>query len=150
MSPHPLAEAIADLFLRPGHAPAREGADHAHRARIRFEWVSGQWVLLAPENRFQGWMSWYRVSADVFDLLKREDIAALVARDAPGTDLTQGPCLYIATAVVAPGAPGGTYRRLFRAACQANPGANIVGGWLRKQDERRFWHERPLSRPPIH
>ena len=136
MRPHPLVDAIADLFLRPGHAPAREEMDSAHRARIRFEWVSGQWVLLAPDNKFHGWMSWYRCTDAILVLLRAGRIAALVARANPD-DLTRGPHLYIATAVVAPRAPPGTYRALFRLVCNANPDARVIVAQLHKRDGRQ-------------
>ena len=140
-----LVEAITRLFLRAGSAPAREGWDEAHRARIAFEWASRQWVMAPPEpNAFWGWMSWYRVSPTIFEALKREDLRAVVEAGSPDRVLTQGPCLYIATSVVPAWAPRDTYRRLFRSVCTANPDAHCVGAWLRKHDGRAFWHERLL------
>ena len=140
-----LVEMIARLFLRAGSAPAREGMDVAHRARIAWEWATRQWVMAPPEpNLFLGWMSWYRASPEVFAALKREDARAVIDAGPAARVLTQGPCLYIATAVVPPWAPCETYRRLFKAACAANPDARVVGGWMRKHDGRAFWHERLL------
>lgn len=145
MSPHPIVEHIADLFLRPGSPPAAEGMDVAHRARIAWEWASDQWVMAPPElNAFWGWMSWYRVSPAIFAALKRQDFRAVLDAGPAERVLTQGPCLYIATVVVAPWAPRETYRRLFAQARAANPDARVVGGWMRKHDGRAFWHERLL------
>ena len=146
MQPHPIVEHIADLFLRPGSPPAAEGMDAAHRARIRFEWTSGQWVLLASKSdQFWGWMSWYRCTDEVLDLLKREDCHALIARGNPG-DLTQGPHVYIATAVVAPWAPRESCWRLGELVCEANPDATAVSAHLRKRDGRVVWKQRDPRR----
>lgn len=140
-----LVEVITRLFLRADRAPAREGADVAHRARLAWEWASRQWVMAPREpDKFWGWMSWYRVTPEIFAALRREDLRAVIDAGPPDLVLTQGPCLYIATAVVPSWAPRETYRRLFKAACTANPDACLVGGWMRKHDGRAFWHERLL------
>jgi hypothetical protein len=140
-----LVEAITRLFLRLDGAPAQEGVDEAHRARLRFEWTLGQWVMAPPDpHQFWGWMSWYRVSPEIFEALKREDLRAVIAAGSPDLTLTQGPCLYIATAVVAPRAPRETYRRLYAAVRAANPDARVAGAWMRKRNGRMFWHERLL------
>ncbi len=146
-----LVEMITRLFLRASNAPAREGADEAHRARIAFEWEIGQWVIAPPEsNAFHGWMSWYRVSPEIFQALKDEDVHTVIRAGPAGRVLADGPCLYIATAVVAPWAPRETYRRLLKAVAAANPGAHRAGGWLRKDDGRAFWHERQLRQSTLH
>jgi hypothetical protein len=151
MQPHPIVERIADLFLRPGHAPAQEGMDTAHRARLAWEWASDQWVLLASKSdSFWGWMSWHRVSDEVLALLKREDYAAIIARGDPWADLTQGPHVYISTAVVAPWAPPGTYWRLGELVCEQNADAKSICAHLRKRDGRVFWKQRSPQRYLTH
>ncbi len=145
MTPHPLAERIADLFLRPGYLPHRL-PDEINRERIRGEWLSGQWVMLTgPDDRLWGWLSWYRVNRDVLALLKADDAQALLARGDPA-DLQQGDYLYLATAVVTPWAPRGTYRALYRQACRANADAAMVCAHMIKRDGRALWHERRLHR----
>lgn len=141
---HPLVQRIADLFLRPGYLPRRM-SDAVNRARIAGEWQLGQWVLMAgPDEALWGWMSWYRVSAEVLALIKAADAEALLARGDP-RELTRGEYCYIATAVVAPWAPRGTYRRLYQAVRAANPDARRICGHFIKRDGRVIYHERGLE-----
>ena len=143
-APHPLVERIADLFLRPGYLPNRED-DAINRARIAGEWQTGQWVLVAGQgDRFWGWMSWYRVSDEVRDLLRCDNARAVLDRARP-EELLDGPHCYIATAVVAPSAPRETYRLLYRLTCATNADAQTVCGHMVKRDGRVLWHQR---RPP--
>ena len=143
MTPHPLIEKIADLFLRADAAPARENMDAAHRARLRFEWATGQWVMLASKgDQFWGWMSWYRCTAEIFERLQREYLRAVMEAGEATTMLTEGPCVYVASAVIAPWAPRHAYRRLYELVAAANRDARIIGCHFTKRDGRRLWHER--------
>jgi len=125
--------------------------DVAHRARIQFEWSTGQWDLLAPGDQFHGWISWYRCTDEVLDLLRAERFDELIRRDKPD-DFTQGPNVYIATTVVAPWAPPDTYRWLFLRVCTLNRGASRIAAHINKRDGRRRWYQRPVARylPPLH
>lgn len=141
---HPLVEQLVALFLREGYLPQREG-EAINRARIAGEWAMGQWVLLTgKDDRLWGWMSWYRVERDVYELFKRDDVHAILARG-DVRDLMRGPYVYIATAVVAPWAPRGTYRQLYRMVREANADAELVCGHMVKRDGRVIWHERPIK-----
>lgn len=140
-----LPDLIARLFLREGGAAAAERMDAAHRARIAWEWASGQWVLVAgPDDRLWGFMSWYRCTPEVLDLLRAGDLPALISRGEPVRDLAAGPCVYVATTVVAPWAPPGTYRALFRQVCARNADATCIGAHLNKRDGRARWLHRTL------
>jgi len=144
---HPLADHVATLFLRGGYAPARDDVfgEVGHRARIRWEWETGQWVLLSSrDNQFWGFMSWYRCAPDVFELLRANDVATLIARGDPARDLTAGPCVYIATAVVPEWAPRASYRMLYRLLGRANRDARVIGAWINKRNGRSCWHERAI------
>jgi hypothetical protein len=146
-APHPLVEQIADLYLRDGYAPALDGDDWhaAYRARIAAEWQSGQWVMcVGHAERFWGWLSWYRVSDEVFGLIESGALQTLLDRGQPG-ELLDGPHCYLATFVVAPWAPRLTFRALYRLACAANADAKTICGHFAKRDGRRYWHQRNLA-----
>lgn len=114
---HPLVDTIVALFLRAGTVPAEHDDHEFHRARIAWEYDSGQWVMLAGmDNRLWGWMSWYRCSPETLERIEQLDTEAIFddVEHAALADLTAGPCLYIATVLVAPWAPEGTMTQLSR------------------------------------
>lgn len=68
----------------------------------------------------------------------------IVGRSA-AEDLTQGPEVFIASTVVAPWAPCGTYRRVFELTCQANLDAAHISSRLCKRDGRGCWMRRTIG-----
>jgi len=141
-----LPDIIADLFLREGagYASYREHAE-LHRLKIRWEWASGQWVMMVgPDNRLWGWASWYRVTDEILARIEAEEIEDLVRGGDPRRDLMNGPHVYGATAVVAPWAPLYTYRRLCRLVEAANPDAQEIAAYRRRRNGAVRWIRRPV------
>lgn len=119
---------ITGLFLS-GRLVADDD-ENFHRARIAWEWRSGQWVMLADaRNRLLGWMSWYRVDAAALAAIREQDRAALVALGPAEETLTAGRHLHCATVAVVPGAPADAFIRL----CQ-------MGARLNAEAETVSWH----------
>lgn len=111
------------LYCRPGGA-FEHNDQRLERIRINWEWDSGQWVLIASKRDvLWAWQSWYRMTPERLQASKTEARAAFIHGHSARQDLTHGPEALIATTVIAPWAPRGTYRRLFELTCQANADA---------------------------
>lgn len=149
---HPIEGLLADLFLRSGAGhPAYEQDAESHRLRIAAEWRSGQWVMITSRrDRLWGWASYYRVSDEVLALLRHWEIGELVRRGDAVRDLTQGPHLYVATAIVTPGAPRGTYLRLYDLLRDANPDARSWAAHFRSRNGKVRWMHRALMPEAAH
>lgn len=136
-----LVELVTELFCRPG-SPYHEDGPGLHRPRIACEWDTGQWVMLtAKEGPLWGWMSWYRVSDAALALLRAGEEDRIV-RERIMLDVLHGPHCYISTAVVAPWAPEGTYRRLYELVCEANRDAQSICWRLVDRHGRSQWCRR--------
>lgn len=139
-----MLETITQLFLRDGHAPGDYDDEAWHRARIRWEWCSGQWVLIGEHN-FLGWASWYRVTPETLALIRDGELQALTQGD-PVRDLTSGPIVYAATVVVAPGAPWDTFEQLRQAVRARNADAETIAWHYRdRRDGTPRFRETPLA-----
>lgn len=134
-----VVDLITALFLA-GPVVRHDDANW-HRARIRWEWNSGQWVMEAEGDKLLGWMSYYRVSKEILDRLRPMDLSGIESFGRADQDLTTGPHLYFATALVLPWAPAGTFVRLARLIRGHNPDADTVSWHHRKKDgTARFIH----------
>lgn len=133
------------LYCRPGGAFAHN--DRAlERIHIEWEWCSGQWVLIASkDNQLWGWQSWYRLAPAHLVLLRDGTYRDLIEGSSADADLTAGPEVFIASTVVTPWAPRGTYRRLFELTCQANADAEHISSRLCKRDGRGRWMRRTIG-----
>lgn len=136
-----MVDCLMALFCAPGSSNEHE--DPAiHRPRLRFEWRLGQWCLsMSEDNELLGWASWYRVSdADLESLRRGEQDVWVRRRYYPV--LYDGPHCYIATAIVAPGAPFDTYRQLIDDVGALNKDARSLSGNLVKRDGRERFAQR--------
>lgn len=118
-------------------------------ARIAGELQSGQWALVTARNgedegALWGWISWYRVNDEVFEILKAEEQDSLVIAGEV-VDIRGGDNLWLATAIVAPWAPSSTYRNLSALAKEANADCKRVGATLVKRDGSAKTYVRGLS-----
>lgn len=141
------ARSLTDLFFLDGRQAAQGEPYGAHRARLLFEMQSGRWVLLtAPDNLLWGFMSWYRVDAEVLALLKAEDLVGLARHQIPHSRLDAGAEVYLASAIVPPWSPRGTYFRLWNLVRERNADARAIHGVVRARDGRSRWVERRIAR----
>jgi hypothetical protein len=137
------ANTLAKLYVREGY-PFLEDGVAVHAAHIRWELDSGQWVMLtSPDKKLWGWMSWYRMDEATLKVFETGEIEDRIREQLP-MELQQGEHLYIATTVVAPWAPDGTYRRLFDLVQIANSGAKTISAHLRKRNGTVRWMHRVL------
>lgn len=149
MNPAPdytaFAGTLTAIYCREGYP--FYGQDDLHYPHILWELESGQWAMLTAKNSNQlyGWMSYYLVDEDTLKLIETGDYEDYVA-DGVLLDLTGGQHIYIATTVVAPYAPSGTYRRLFELIQTRNPEALTISAHLRKRDGEVRWMHRTLTK----
>lgn len=141
-TPHPLIDSLLALYFREGY-PFTEADRDIERMRLAFEWTSGQWVMLTDKatDRLWGWASWWRVSQELLDKIRAGDIEEHVRTGNPA-ELLAGPCAYIATTIVAPYAPPGTYRRLFDLVADANSDAVTLAAHIKNRRGVTHWVER--------
>lgn len=126
---HPLLGVITELYLREGGPPVMQDDSELHHTRLAWEWTSGQWVMAAgKDNKLWGWVSWYRCNRGTYARLKKREIFDLIEKgNGADVDLTQGPCLYVATSVTTTWAPHGIINRLGHAIWAQNPGVKTAG-----------------------
>lgn len=128
---------ITGLFLSARLAMTAE-EEAFHRARLRWEWRSRQWVMLTDDHDCMlGWMSWWRVTDAVLATLRTHDLPTLTSHAPAEQALTSGPHLHIATVVIVPGAPPDVFKRLCQMATSFNMDAESVS-----------WHRYPLFGRP--
>ncbi len=128
-------------FCRPGGAYADDDPD-LHGPRLRFEWRTGQWCWeLAPGGDVAGWASWYRVDDETLGGLRRgEQDDWIRARYYP--DICHGRHCYVATVIVAPGAPRHLYRALIDRVGALNADAASLAAHVVKRDGRERFAQR--------
>lgn len=131
---HSLVNTLTTFFCREGY-PNHEDNPEVHRIHIDWEWRSGQWVMLTDKvtNRLLGWQSFYLVEESTLNLFDTGEYEDYI-RDGKLVDLINGEHIYIATTVVMPWAPEGTYRRLFELVQMGNPKAKSINAHLLKRD----------------
>lgn len=131
------------MFCRPGGAGA--GGEELARVHIAWELRSGQWVFIRDDVGILAWASYWLTDDNGLQRIRTESFSEIV-HSGMLIPLTHGPRAYVATAVVAPGAPHATYRLLYRLLMRevAAMGAKTISAHLVKRDGRRFWHERSV------
>lgn len=118
------------------------GQEDLHRPRLTFEFNTGQWTMLTSKQyQLWGWMSWYRCNDEVIEALRTGEQDEWI-RQGRLAVLTEGPHCYIASSIVTPAAPAGTYRRLFDLVCEANKDAASISAHLIKRDGRSRFMQR--------
>jgi len=133
-----LIDTLTAFFCREGY-PKHKDDPAVHRIHIDWEWRSGQWVMLTDKesNRLLGWLSFYLVDEETLALFESGEYEDYV-REGELLNLINGDHVYVATTVVMPWAPEGTYRRLFDLAIDVNPQAkNITADLLNRKGKVR-------------
>lgn len=138
-----LADLLTELYCQPHDLDS--ATVELVRARIMGELVSGQWAMVTADGgKLWGWISWYCVDDEVFEILRagRQDELLIEGRV---IDMRNGDNLWLATAVVAPWAPDSTYRNLSALAKERNKHCKRVGATLIKRDGREVTHVREMN-----
>jgi len=117
-----------------------------HRARIQFEWQSGQWIMLTDKinNRLFGWISFFLVNEETLKLFDSGEYENYIQKQIP-LDLINGEHIYIPTIVVTPWAPNMTYRRLNKMTMELNPEAKSFNAHIRKRNGKIRYVQRKLG-----
>lgn len=137
-----LADVIVVIMLAGDRAHAWVAANAAWlREKIVGEIRLGQWVMVAgPHAGLLGFMSWYRVSDEVLEILMDSDWDWLLERG-DVNDLCHGENCFVGTVVIAPWAPANTARQLYRATRWANSDCRRFGGTRFYRDRTMAYHE---------
>lgn len=136
MPAHPLTASLVGLLARPGTPFARDAA----LLPPLLDWTlqAGQWVALSDgRQRLTGWAGWFRCDDETLLLLHDHALAACIRTHVP-LDLAAGRHCYVHAACVAPWAPAGTIRLLYRGVRAANEDAASLC-WHRNDGWRTRW-----------
>lgn len=133
---------LAALLCAPGTPYA--GDDPAlHIPRLKFQWKSGQYVVLTnDDDAFYGYAAWYRCDDDVLKSIGDREQDEWV-RNSRFPELTAGPNCYIADVIMSPSAPFTACRQIIDRVADLNLDAKSISAHHVRRDgrERFVYHE---------
>lgn len=120
-----LIDTLTAIHCREGY-PFEKDDPELHRAHIKWEWQSGQWVMVTgKKNKLLGWSSYYLVDNKTLALFNEIGLEQCIKDDQP-INLVSGEHIYIASAIIMPYAPNNVFRKLYNALKKANPKAKSI------------------------